>query len=143
MEQPEPALRSIRVLHVDDETNHLEYAKTFLEMADDSIHVESVASPEEALRLLENGTYDCVVSDFQMPILDGTELAKRIREFSDIPIILYTGRSSEEVAETAFAAGVDDYIRKESNPSHYQILARRIRAVVEKKRALVNIQALV
>ena len=58
---------TIHVLHVDDETTHLEYAKAFLEMGDDSIHVESVTSPEEALRLLKSETYDCIVSDFQMP----------------------------------------------------------------------------
>ena len=134
LDQSEPT-RDLRVLHVDDEVSLLDLTKVLLEMADEDMAIESVASPKEALELLKSETYDCLVSDFQMPNLDGIELAKRIREFSNIPIILYTGRGSEEVAETAFTAGVDDYFRKHINPSHYQILARRIRAVVEKKRA--------
>ena len=132
-DQSEPS-RDLRVLHVDDEVSHLDLAKELLEMADEDLVIESVASSKEALKLLKSETYDCVVSDFQMPDLDGIELAKRIRVFSDVSIILYTGRGSEEVAETAFTAGVDDYIRKEIDPSHYQVLARRIRFVVEKKR---------
>ena len=132
MEKPEqlPKPSKIRVLHVDDEVNHLDYTKTFIERADESLQVESVASPEDALERLERETYDCVVSDFQMPNMDGIELARRIRETSDIPFIIYTGRGSEEVAEAAFTVGVDDYIRKEMNPSHYQVLARRIRSAV-------------
>jgi len=133
-DQSEPT-RDLRVLHIDDEVSHLDLSKAFLEMVDEDMAIESVASSKEALKLLKSETYDCVVSDFQMPDLDGIELAKRIREFSDVPIILYTGRGSEEVAETAFTAGVDDYIRKEINPRHYQVLARRIRVVVVKKRA--------
>jgi PAS domain S-box-containing protein len=62
--------------------------------------------------------------------MDGVELAKQIRESSDIPIIMYTGKGSEEVASRAFSVGVDDYIRKEMDPSHYEVLARRIRAAV-------------
>ena len=137
MEQPQPSPdpSSIRVLHVDDEATHRDYTKSFLEMADESIHVESVASPEDALERLESETYDCIVSDFQMPVLDGIELARRIRETSDIPFIIYTGRGSEEVAEAAFAVGIDDYIRKEVDPSHYRVLARRIRSAVEKTRS--------
>ena len=79
-------------------------------------------------------TYDCIVSDFQMPIMNGIELASQVRERSEIPFILYTGKGSEEVAIEAFRAGVDDYIRKEAVPSHYQILLKRIRTAVDKFR---------
>ncbi len=142
MKQPEPSLKPslICVLHVDDEETQLGYVKTFLERVDESIRVESAGSPEDALRRLESETYDCVVSDFQMPGLDGIELARRVRETSDVPFIIYTGRGSEEVAEDAFAAGVDDYIRKEIDPSHYQVLARRIRHAVERCRAEENLR---
>ena len=132
--EPSPRPSTIRILHVDDETTQLDFTKRFLEMADESLHIKSVASPEEALRRLESETYDCIVSDFQMPGMDGIELAWRIRETSNIPFIIYTGRGSEEVAEAAFNIGVNDYIRKETTPSHYQVLARRIRVAVEKHR---------
>ncbi len=125
----------IRVLHVDDETNQLEFAKTFIEISDPDIHMESVSAPKEALDKLRDESFDCILSDYQMPDMDGIELARRIRETSDIPIIIYTGRGSEEVAEAAFAAGIDDYIRKEVNPSHYQVLAKRVRSAVENYRS--------
>jgi len=126
---------AIRVLHVDDEHSPLEFTKSFVELSDRAIHMESVATPEAALRRLEEVSFDCVVSDYQMPDLNGIELARRVRGFSEVPIIIYTGRGSEEVASRAFAAGIDDYMRKEIEPSHYEVLARRIRAAVEKRRA--------
>jgi PAS domain S-box-containing protein len=67
--------------------------------------------------------------------MDGIELAQKVRERSSVPFILYTGQGSEEVAEQAFKAGIDDYIRKEPEPSHYQILAKRVRQNVDKYRA--------
>ncbi|MCW3989222.1 MAG: PAS domain S-box protein [Candidatus Bathyarchaeota archaeon] len=133
LSNPEDA---IRVLHVDDEQSPLDFTKSFVELSDSSIHMESVATPEAALRRLEEDNFDCIVSDYQMPGLNGIDLARRIRGFSDIPIIIYTGRGSEEVAEAAFTVGIDDYMRKEINPSHYQVLARRIRSAVEERRAV-------
>ena len=133
--EPSPRPSTICILHIDDETTQLDFTKKFLEMADEGLIVESVISPEDALERLKGETFDCVVSDFMMSPMDGIEVARRIRESSDIPVILYTGRGSEEVAEAAFTVGIDDYIRKEMNPSHYQVLARRIRSAVDKKRA--------
>jgi PAS domain S-box-containing protein len=109
--------------------------KTFLKLFDPAIQVEPISSPGEVQRLLKEGSYDCVVSDYQMPVMDGIELAKRIRITSKIPFIIYTGKGSEEVALEAFIAGVDNYVRKEFDPSHYQVLAKRVRTAVEKNKA--------
>ena len=125
----------IRVLHVDDESDQRELVKIFLEKFYLGLQVESVSSGEEGLRLLEEQPFECVVSDHQMPVMDGIELARRIRMTSGIPFIIYTGRGSEEVASAAFVVGVDDYVRKESDPSHYEVLAKRVRAAVEKQKA--------
>jgi PAS domain S-box-containing protein len=125
-----PAL--IRVLHVDDEESQREFAKMFLEQ-DGVIQVTSAASGKEALQLLEKESNDCIVSDYQMPGMDGIMFARRVREKSRIPFIIYTGRGSEEVAESAFMAGVDNYVRKEVEPSHYLVLARNIVQVVERR----------
>ncbi|MGD2200729.1 MAG: GAF domain-containing protein, partial [Candidatus Bathyarchaeota archaeon] len=126
---------TVRVLHVDDEEQQCSYTKLFLEEADPAMHVDSASSAEEALSRLQDQSYDCIVSDYVMPRMDGVELCRRIRESSDLPFILYTGRGSEEVAEKAFQAGVDGYLRKELDPSHYVVLANRIRATVDKHRA--------
>jgi len=124
----------IRVLHVDDEQDQLNFTRAFLVNSDPSLQLESALTPERALARLAEGEYDCIVSDYQMPGFDGIELARRIRETSDVPIIIYTGQGSEEVAEAAFTVGVDDYLRKELSPSHYQVLAKRIRTAVEGRR---------
>jgi len=130
----------IRVLYIDVEPYQLKFAKLFLEEADPALQVELVSSPEAALRMLEE-PFDCIVSDYQMWGLDVIEIYEKLRERSLAPLILYTGRGSEEVAEAAFAAGVDDYVRKEIEPSHYQVLAKRIRMAVGKHRAEERLRA--
>lgn len=127
--------KPIRVLHVDDEKNQLEFTKMFLETLDEEVRVESVSDPLEAIRLHGMNSYDVVLSDYKMMSMTGLELLQRVREMSDVPFILYTGRGSEEVAESAFSAGVDDYLKKEANLSHYKVLLNRIRQTVEKHRA--------
>ncbi|MBN2336521.1 PAS domain S-box protein [Candidatus Bathyarchaeota archaeon] len=124
----------IKVLHVDDDESQSEFLRFFLPANDDSLQIDCVNDPDKVLDYLKEGDYDCVVTDFQMPVINGIELADLIRSEYDIPIIIYTGQGSEEVAESAFSVGIDDYMRKEMDPSHYQVLARRIRNVVEKKR---------
>ena len=124
----------IRVLLVDDESAQLELAKLNLEQADASLFIDTVSTPKEALTLLREQPYECVISDYQMPGTNGVQLCREIRAFSSTPFIIYTGRGSEEVASTAFSAGADDYISKENELSHYQIMARRIRQAVEKRR---------
>jgi len=115
----------IRVLHIDDEDAQLVFAKMFLEEADPRLEV---ASFSDAVKLLDSldDSVDCVVSDYIMPGMDGMELCRRVKGRVSVPFILYTGRGSEVVAEAAFKMGVDDYVRKESDPSHYQLLAKRI-----------------
>jgi len=133
-----PAL--IHVLHVDDEESQREFAKMFLE-EDGVIQVTSAASGKEALQLLEKESYDCVISDYQMNGMTGIQLAEKIKSHISIPFILYTGRGSEEVAEAAFKVGIDDYIRKEIEPAHYQVLAKNIEHVVERARGVKSLTA--
>ena len=127
-------LGEIRILHVDDDASQSEFLKYFLPESE-NFYITSITDPRKVMAMLEKSDYDCVVSDFKMPEINGIQLAEKIREKSDIPIILYTGQGSEEVAEAAFNVGVDDYMRKELDPSHYQVLAKRIKSVVEKKRS--------
>ena len=124
----------IRVLHIDDEEQQQMFLKVFVE-GDPSIKVTSVLCAKDVFDLVETGAYDCIVSDYDMQDMDGITLARKVRQTSQIPIIIYTGRGSEEVAERAFEAGIDDYIRKEMSPAHYQVLSKRIRQAVERRRS--------
>ena len=69
----------IRVLHIDDEPDQLRFAKIFLEEADPALKVDSISSPEEALQMLSQ-PFNCVVSDYLMPGMDGVELASKVKE---------------------------------------------------------------
>ena len=132
-------LETIRILHVDDEPDLLQITKLYLTEANPAFTIESLSTPNNAMEKLEE-PFDCVVSDYQMPGMDGIELCRRIKEKHDIPFIIYTGRGSEEVASIAFEAGADDYIRKEAEPGHYQVLARRIEEAVRKHRVERELQ---
>jgi PAS domain S-box-containing protein len=70
-----------------------------------------------------------------MPGLNGIDLAEKLMAIKNIPIILYTGQGSEEVAQRAFHIGVHDYIRKEIEPTHYEVLLNSIKQSVKKHRA--------
>lgn len=103
--------------------------------------VDSFLSADEALRELNETCYDCVISDYDMPGMNGLQLSRKIRANSDIPIILYTGKGSEEVAERAFTSGVNSYVRKEPTDANYKVLCQTIQNVVERhwaKRLLVE-----
>ena len=125
--------REIKVLYLDDQEYQLEFAKIFLEKFDDNIKIEGVTSPYTALQRLMAEDFDVVVSDYMMDEMTGIEFAEKLREFSDLPVILYTGYGSEEIAESAFASGVDDYIKKESGPGHFRVLLNRIMGLAEKR----------
>jgi PAS domain S-box-containing protein len=112
----------------------LEITKKIVTTFDSEMLFTTVKSPLQALELIKNICFDCIVTDYQMPEMDGIQLAEHIKHLSEVPIILYTGKGSEEVAERAYAVGVDDYIRKEMHPAHYIVLDNRIRAAVDKSR---------
>jgi CheY-like chemotaxis protein len=120
---------------VDDESDYQCITKLFLEKIDPRIQVESASSGEEALQLLKEQPFDCVVSDYQMPTMDGLQLCTLVREQCQHPFILYTGSANEEVAERAYAYGAVACVRKEMGTSHFRVLVNRIRTAVQKDRA--------
>lgn len=125
----------IRVLNVDDEREFRDLTETFLEREDDRLDVESAANADDALDRISNDPPDCIISDYNMPSLNGLELLKSVREeYPELPFILYTGKGSEAVADEAISAGVTDYLQKQSGSDQYELLANRIRNAVEARR---------
>ena len=126
----------IRVFHVDDEPDFAEMTAVYLKREDDRFEVETETSVSEGVARLTDGTFDCVVSDYDMPDQNGIEFLKSVREeCPDLPFILYTGKGSEAVASDAISAGVTDYLQKESGVSQYAVLANRIINAVANHRA--------
>ncbi|MCX6642024.1 MAG: GAF domain-containing protein, partial [Candidatus Bathyarchaeota archaeon] len=130
----------VNVLHIDDEEDILFYSKTLLEEFEPQLNVTNVHTPTELFTELDTGKYDLVLSDYRMPELNGIELGEQVKTRYKVPFILYTGQGSEEVAEKAFGVGIDDYLRKENEPAHYQVLAKRIMYAVEMTRTQVEVK---
>jgi PAS domain S-box-containing protein len=127
---------AIRVLCVDDDPPLLDLLANFLERVDPRLDVSTVDTPPEALSQIgPNSSVDCVVSDFDMPEMNGLELFEAVRrQDPELPFILYTGKGSEEIASEAISAGVTDYLQKDSGIEHYELLANRICEYVERYR---------
>jgi PAS domain S-box-containing protein len=127
---------TIRVLHVDDDPDFAEMAATFLERADERFVVETATSAREGLDRLAAHDIDCVVSDYDMPALNGIEFLEAVREdYPSLPFVLFTGKGSEAVASDAISAGVTDYLQKRTNTEQYELLANRIGNVVDADRS--------
>ena len=127
--------REICVLHVDYEPSFGDLTASFLERENDQFHVETATSADEGLQRISDRPPDCVVSNYNMPGMDGLELLQAVRkEHPDLPFILLIGKGSEEVASDAIAAGVTDYLRRGRGTEQYEILANRIRNVVQARR---------
>jgi PAS domain S-box-containing protein len=125
------------VLYVDDEPDLLDLARLFLERSPEFC-VKTLTSAQEALDSPFLTTCDVIVSDYQMPEMDGIAFLKAVRKQSKtLPFILFTGRGREEVVIEAINNGVDFYLQKGGDAkSQFAELSHKIRMAVERKRAV-------
>lgn len=125
------------VLYIDDEPALLDLGKLFLKKFG-IFSVETGLSAREGLSLLKERSIDCVVSDYQMPEMDGLEFLKTLRdEKNPVPFILFTGRGREEVVIKALNEGADFYLQKGGDPTaQYTELAHKIRLAVKQRNSI-------
>lgn len=125
---------SIDVLLVDDDPADLEMSELFLKRQSDRFAIECATSAAGGFDYLANDSADCVVSDFDMPGMDGIEFLNAIREqHPNLPFILFTGQGSEQVAKQAIIDDVTDYVEKGVGTNQYAVLAQRIRKAVDRR----------
>lgn len=131
------------ILYVDDESAMLEVSKRFLEQSG-QFSVDTVTSAQAALTLMDSKTYDSIVSDYQMPEMDGIEFLKKVRSSGNtIPFILFSGRGREEVVIQALNEGADFYLQKGGEAkSEFAELSHKIRQAVQQRRAEICIRDL-
>lgn len=126
----------IHVLHVEDNDFFASVAARELESTEERFRVDRVEAADHALERLDSRRYDCVVSDYEMPGMDGLTFLENVRDRRpDIPFILMTGGGSERVASEAISRGVTDYLRKESGIEQFATLSNRIYNAVSRVRA--------
>ena len=132
---------TISVLYVDDERGLLEIGKLFLEETG-QFKVDIITSAQAALALIHTKNYDAIISDYQMPGVDGIGFLKELRTSGNpIPFILFTGRGREEVVIQALNEGADFYLQKGGEPvSQFAELANQIHRAVQQRTAETSIR---
>ena len=117
----------MRILVVDDEKLLVKGMKFNLE--NERYEVECAYDGASAVELAREGTFDLIVLDVMMPEVDGLEACMRIREFSNVPVIMLTAKSEDADKLMGFECGADDYLTK---PFNVLELKARVRALLRR-----------
>lgn len=130
-----------KILCVDDEIEIREFICEIL--TDAGYDVASAGDGQEGLELILSYAPDLVISDLSMPIMNGLEILRIVREehprFADVPFILFTGRTDKDAVIEGLASGADDYLTKPVDASHLLVKVaaslRQVSRMNEKKQA--------
>ncbi len=128
-----------RILIVEDEAQTRSVVEAYLER--EGYWVTAVGDGERALQAFESHRYDGVVLDLNLPGLPGEEVCRRIRDVSDVPIIMLTAKGAEEERIAGLDLGADDYLVKPFSPrelvARLRALLRRAKSETEPQRSRV------
>lgn len=134
----------MKILVVDDEKTLVKGIKFNLE--NEGYEVECAYDGSSAVELARNNRFDLLILDVMMPEVDGLEACMRIREFSNVPIIMLTAKSEDMDKILGLEYGADDYMTKPFNvvelKARVKAILRRTRSVKEKKGNMLEIRGL-
>ncbi len=137
MELKETSIKNaLKVLIVDDDDELRQFMR--MKLANEAPHLffTGVESGPECLEYLKTNHVDCIISDYQMPDMNGMELLLTLRESgNDMPFIFVTGQGNEEVAREAFDNGANHYFTKEFGFAHFTRLINCIEQAVRRRAA--------
>ena len=128
----------MKILVVDDEKTLVKGIKFNLE--NEGYQVECAYDGAAAVDLARNEKFDLLILDVMMPELDGLEACMRIREFSNVPIIMLTAKSEDADKLMGFECGADDYLTK---PFNILELKARVRALLRRAAGVQRVQGAV
>lgn len=117
-----------RILIIEDEEKIARFIE--LELEFEGYEIEKAFNGRDGLHLVKTRPFDLVLLDIMLPGLNGIEVLRRIRQFSDLPVILLTARDAVVDKVTGLDTGADDYITK---PFAIEELLARIRAALRKR----------
>ncbi|MGB3906709.1 MAG: response regulator transcription factor [Anaerolineae bacterium] len=118
-----------RILIVDDDLTLIELLSQCLEKT--GYKVLSATNGIDGLQMVYKNKVDLIILDVMMPRMDGWETCSRIREISDVPIIMLTAKDEEADALKGFQCGVDDYVTK---PFSFAELTARVKVILQRAR---------
>lgn len=125
-------MEKLKILVVDDESRMRKLVKDFL--LRNNYEVIEAENGEQALDIFfSNKGIALIILDVMMPKLDGWQVCREIRQYSDVPIIMLTAKSDEKDELLGFELGVDEYISKPFSP---KILVARVEAVLRRTSAI-------
>ena len=130
MTQPAPGVPEVRVLVVEDEAAIRRVVVGYLQRED--FAVTEAADGVQAVALAREGGPDVIVLDLGLPGIDGVEVCRQVRTFSDAYIIMLTARAEEIDKLIGLSVGADDYLTKPFSPRE---LVARVRAMLRRPRA--------
>ena len=116
-----------KILIVDDEKLIVKGIRFSLEQ--DEMQVDCAYDGEEALEHVKNNVYDLILLDVMLPKLDGFEVCRQIREFSDVPVIMLTAKGDDMDKILGLDYGADDYVTK---PFNILEVKARIKAIIRR-----------
>ncbi len=120
---------SVKVLIVDDEKSIVKGLKYALEA--DGMLTDAAYDGEEALEKIETGEFDLILLDMMLPKMDGMEVCRQVRSFSDVPIVFLTAKGDDMDKILGLESGADDYITK---PFNMLEVRARIRGIIRRSR---------
>lgn len=123
-------MKPMSVLIVDDEPRLIRFVKANLESV--GYRVISAWDGNTAIHLAESEQPDIIILDIVMPDIDGFEVCRRVREFSEVPIIMLTAKGEEADKLRGFNSGADDYVTK---PFGAEELIARVKAVLRRSQS--------
>ena len=118
---------SFRILLIDDDARLFDLLASYLRQ--NGMDVVGAHDGAQGLAMLEAGTFDAVLLDIMMPGLDGLQTCKRIRQKSNVPLIMLTAKGDETDRVVGLEMGADDYVAKPFSPRE---LLARLRAVLRR-----------
>ena len=125
-----------RILLVEDDKNISEMlCDYFTEKSSNKIIIDVADNGKKGADMAYEITYDLLLLDIMLPQLDGFEICKEVRRFSDVPIIFITARCAQEDILTGYALGCDDYIVK---PFSMSVFYNKVNALIKRSKGLVR-----
>jgi two-component system OmpR family response regulator len=103
-------MKNTKLLLIEDDEQMADLLSRFLE--EQQMQVSHVTRPSQAMTILEVEKFDLIILDLSLPEMDGLELCRKIREITDIYIIISTARSDLDDKLIGFENGADDYLPK-------------------------------